>query len=33
MNLKLVNTQNDTVHSTHDTDLINKLKALTPIGL
>src|SRR5262245_8270972 len=32
MNLKLVNTQNDTDHSTHDTDLINKLKRLTPIA-
>jgi len=32
MSLKLVNTQNDAAHSTHDTDLINKLKQLTPIG-
>ncbi|VVC74847.1 hypothetical protein AQUSIP_01210 [Aquicella siphonis] len=32
MNLKLVNTQNNSDHSTHDTDLINKLKQLTPIA-
>jgi flagellar biosynthesis GTPase FlhF len=32
MNLKIVNTQNDTSYSTHDTDLINKLKELTPIA-
>ena len=32
MNLKLVNTQNDIVDSTHDTDMINKLKEMPPIG-
>jgi putative DNA primase/helicase len=32
MNLKSTNTQNDIVYSSHDTDLINKLKELTPIA-
>lgn len=32
MNLKLVNTENDIAHSSHDTDMINKLKEMPLIG-